>query len=259
MFDVAPDGTLIYDGNTGSGNSASPPAGTLFDPDPAPETDVPEESLEDAESLPLDGRIDSPDPDVQVTSYPLTGSGNAVQLPPVIESVDELSVTATGNVYIYPDVPDAEPLAEARSATAANVLGLPNSTSLSYLEDVVAGYPSWYKYMAFKSDANYSQSMVLWIAPQGVKSGSGNRIDFTDVDMVEVAYVRSGTSNYYQYRTAHYDSYSINYDSDVFLYTNVVGGYAHFDSQHSFPTALILFAAFVLAAVLLIFRGGGRS
>lgn len=253
MFDVDENGNMSYAPETGSGNSVVPPAGSLFGVPAQPEEDFPEESLADGASVPEVPEAPPADTDMEVT-----GSGNGVQLPPVIGSVDGFSVTTSGDVYIYPDGPDAEPLAEMRSAYSATVLGLPNGTSLSYLEGVVAGYPSWYKYMAFKSDTNYSQSMVLWVAPQGEKSSSQNRMDFTDVDCIEVAYVRSGSSYTYEYRSSHYDSYQVAYDPAVFLYTNIVDGYAEFDAQHPLPVAGILFLVFVVIVLLCIFRGGGR-
>lgn len=201
MFESDDDGNLTYVPETGSGNSVSLPDGSLFAPG--------SESEEVASEVPLEGQApapEEPEADSEDDLFPVvTGSGNNVQIP-VLQNVEEMSITTSGNVYVYPEVPDAEPLAEARSVSSATVLGLPNSTSLSYLEDVARGYPSWYKYMAFKSDASYSQSMVLWIAPQGVKNASQQRIDFTDVDCVEVAYVRSGSTNYYQYRSVHYPS-----------------------------------------------------
>lgn len=264
MFDVGEDGTIVYDGDTDALPSAPDGDGSLFAPPAEPEEALPEAPAEDA---PPDGEAgmeagEPPLPDV-------TGSGNSVQLPtgsgnavyvPVASPDGDFSVTTSGDVYIYPELPDAEPLAEARSATTANVLGLPNATSLAYLEDVAQGYPSWYHYMAFKTDSNYSQSMALWIAPQAEKSPSQNRMDFSGgVDCIEVRYVRSGSTNYYQYHMSHYDSYSIAYDTDVFLYTDVVDGYARLDLEPALPLPAILVGAAVLAVVLMIFRGGAKT
>lgn len=257
MFDVDTNGDLLYVPDTGSGNAAALPAGTLFDPDPDSSAAVMEDPTESSLPTPEIGQDDPADVDILPLESPeplLTGSGNAVSLP----IGDDITLSTSGDIYIYPETGAAD-LPEARSATSASVEGLPNSTSLSYLEDVVNGYPSWYKYMAFKSDASYSQSMVLWIAPQGVKNASQNRIDFTDVDCIDVAYTRSGSTNYYQYRKTHYDSYQIPYDSDVFLYTNVVDGYAQFLPEESIPVKSILFSVFLLVVGLLIFRGGGKT
>lgn len=275
MFDVDSDGNLIYDGDPDAGGAAADSPGTLFD--------VPGE----AEAPPEEGVLESPPPDAEAPEGPpadsspeevtgemeppLTGSGNSVSLPtgsgnavyvPVASPDGDFSVTTSGDVYIYPELPDAEPLAEDRSAYSANVQGLPNTTSLSYLEDVAAGYPSWYSYMCFKTDANYSQSMALWIGPKAEKNPSQNRIDFPDgVDCIEVRYVRSGSSStyYYQYVKTHYGSYQIPYGSDVFLYTDVVDGYARLDTAEPFPLSWILFAALAVAVLSLIFRGGGKQ
>lgn len=167
---------------------------------------------------------------------------------------EELSVTTSGDIYIYPDGPEEEMPAEARAVSAATVTGLPNSSSLQYLEDVMRGYPSHYKYMAFKSDANYSQSMVLYVGAAGEKNPAQNRIDLTDVDQIEVQYTRSGSTYYYSYYKTHFDSYQISYNSDVFLYTNVVDGYAQFDLPKSFPVSGYLFLALGIAVLGLIFR-----
>lgn len=167
---------------------------------------------------------------------------------------EELSVTTSGDIYIYPDGPEEEMPAEARAVSSATVTGLPNTSSLQYLEDVMRGYPSHYKYMAFKSDANYAQSMVLFVGASGEKNPAQNRIDLTDVDQIEVRYTRSGSSYYYSYDKTHFDSYQISYDPDVFLYTNVVEGYAQFDLPESFPVSGYLFIALAVAVLALIFR-----
>lgn len=197
---------------------------------------------------------------------PLTGSGNSVSLPtgsgnavyvPVASPDGDFSVTTSGDVYIYPELPDAEPLAEDRSAYSASVQGLPNSTSLAYLEDVAAGYPSWYSYMCFKTDSSYSQSMALWIGPKAEKNPSQNRIDFPDgVDCIEVRYVRNGSSSsyYYQYAKTHYGSYQIPYSSGVFLYTDVVDGYAELERPAGFPLAPVLIFGAAVALLFMMFR-----
>lgn len=278
MFHADEDGTIIYDGDTDPGAPVPDGDGSLFLAPGEASEDVPQVPVESAPvdgEAPSDAGEDSALP--ELTPPPVggltgssnfagqpTGSGNSVQPPsaslPEILDIEEFSVTTSGNVYIYPEISDEEPLADARSATVANVDGLPNATSLAYLEDVAAGYPSWYKYMAFKTDANYSQSMALWIAPQGVKHPSQNRLEFSGgVDCIEVRYIRSSSTSYYQYYKTHYDSYSIPYDTGVFLYTDVVDGYARLDLQPGLPLPGILLGAAVLAVVLMIFRGGAKS
>nr|WP_300848509.1 hypothetical protein [uncultured Acetatifactor sp.] len=267
MFGTAEDGTLIYDGDTDVGGAAADGVPALFD--------VPQET----DAPPGEGVLENPAPDAQAPGeapadaapegltgsgnslLPPTGSGNAVYVP-VASPDGDFSVTTSGDVYIYPELPDAEPLAEERSAYSATVTGLPNSSSLSYLEDVAAGYPSWYSYMCFKTDANYSQSMALWIGPKAEKSPSQDRIGFPDgVDCIEVRYVRSGSSStyHYQYAKTHYNSYQIPYDSGVFLYTNAVDGYAALDVPEPFPLPAILFAGLAVIVLSLIFRGGGKQ
>lgn len=254
MFSVDQDGNLVYD--PGDVPDDEPVSDDLFAvpevEEDALETqapDGPDEPLpSDQEPVPDDIDI-SPSPAPEPIVVPISG---------LEVSGDELSLTTSGDVYVYPDSPD--PLLDMeRSPASATVQGLPNSTSLQYLEDVASGYPSWYKYVAFKSDANYSQSMVLYIGSAGNKNPAQNRLDFTDVDRIEINYVRSGSTYYYEYASSHYDSYQVPYNDDVFLYTNVVDGYAQFGLQRPFPTSSILFLAVAVAILSLIFRGGGKT
>lgn len=269
MFDVDADGNLLYIPDTDSDNGSDPDDGSLFDPgsDAPSQEDVLEDAPPDQEGNPLDGEAD---PSAEITPSPapddpfFTGSGNSVPVSVSGLSVsgEDITLTTSGDVYIYPDGPEAVLLAEDRSAYTASVQGLPNTTTLAYLEDVAAGYPSWYDYMCFKTDSNYAQSMCLWIGPKAEKNPSQNRIDFSGgVDCIQVNYVRSGsTSNYYyQYSKVHYDSYQIPYNSDVFLYTNVVDGYAEFDVPKGLNVAGIVFVAFAVVVLSAIFRGGGKS
>lgn len=219
---------------------------------PEPETPVPSPSPSPEGLDP--GASPSPLPDGLDPSLSPSPAPAQIVNPMINLEPEELSVTTSGDIYIYPDVPEEEMPAEARAVTSATVTGLPNSSSLQYLEDVMRGYPSHYKYMAFKSDANYSQSMVLYVGAAGEKNPAQNRIDLTDVDQIEVQYTRSGSTYYYSYYKTHFDSYQISYDSDVFLYTNVVEGYAQFDLPKSFPVSGYIFLALCVAVLALIFR-----
>lgn len=283
MFDVDDDGKLIYDGDVpadpdvGSLYGVTPaPAETLAseegDPQEAPETAPSEEGEGDPSGTPLPSLESSPPPewfpfpDVltgsgnSALSPGLTGSGNSASAPGGLSiSGGDVSLSTSGDVYIYPEGAEEEPLPEDRSSTAATVTGLPSSASLAYLGDVVDGYPSHYKYMAFKTDANYGQSMVLYIGAAGSKNPSQNRLDFTDVDRIEVNYVRSGSAYYYQYTKQHYDSYQVAYNTDVFLYTNVVDGYARFGRDTFSPLALVLILAAVAEVLAVFFRGGVKK
>lgn len=254
MFDVNENGDLIYSNPSGATPVPGIPGGSLYDaPEetPAPQDDGIDSPSGDASAdiqIP-DGSLSSPDPgriDSDVSggdAFPVSG---------------DLSLTTSGDIYIYPDIPADASLLDDRSAASATVLGLPNTASLQYLEDAARGYPSWYKYMAFKTDASYSQSMVLYIGAAGEKNPSQNRIDFTNVDRIEINYIRSGTTNYYQYQKYHYDSCQVPYNTDVFLYTNVVDGYAEFDLPSGLPVAGILFTALAVGIVSLILKGGGK-
>lgn len=269
MFDVDEDGSIIYAPDPDAVGPAADADGTLFvfpsESEEAPEMDADADALEDEAP---DEELQAPDEESglvdEAAGSSLTGSGNSVSIPVsgLEVSGDEMTITTSGDVYIYPDGPEEEPLAEMRSAYSATVQGLPNATTLSYLEDVAEGYPSWYKYMAFKTDSNYSQSMALWIGPKAVKSPAQNRIDFSDgVDCIQVNYVRNGsTSNYYyQYNKVHYDVYQITYNSDVFLYTNVVDGYGELDVKEPYSVVGIVLLSFAVAVSFRIFRGGGKD
>lgn len=257
MFDVDENGNLLYIPDSDSdvsgfedGLFALPEEGEI-DQLPPEESDPYGEESDFSEDESLDPSYDLDDFGENL----FTGSGNNA-------FSGDMTLTTSGDIYIYPDGPEPELLAEDRSAYTANVQGLPNTTTLAYLEDVASGYPSWYDYMCFKTDANYSQSMCLWIGPKAVKNPSQNRIDFSGgVDCIQVNYVRNGsTSNYYyQYSKVHYDIYQIPYNSDVFLYTNVVDGYAEFDIPAGINVVGIVFLAFDIIVLSAIFRGGGKS
>lgn len=249
MFDVDENGDLIYSPDADATPLPDIQDGSLFDSQdtsPAPQGEGTDYSSDDlSEEIPPADDF-TPDASPVPVTAPFDVSGG------------DLSLTTSGDIYIYPDFP-ADPYAlEDRSATSATVTGLPNSSSLQYLEDVARGYPSWYKYMAFKTDASYSQSMVLYIGSAGKKDASRNRIDFTNVDRIEINYVRSGSSYYYQYQKYHYDSYQIPYNTDVFLYTNAVDGYAEFDLQKPYSVSGLLFLALAIVVIGFIFRGGGK-
>lgn len=267
MFNVDEDGSLLYvPGSDDTGLDV--PEGGLFSP-PEEVADVLSSSQESGE----DGEVAHPQEDGALDEEahldgdgqaPLTGSGNSVQIPfsGLSISGEELSITTSGDIYVYPDLPEDEMPVDARSAYAANVQGLPNATSLQYLADVAEGYPDWYEYLCFRTDATYAQSMVLWIGPKGEKNPAQNRIDFSDgVDCVQLNYVRNGTSGsyYYQYNKLHYDSYQIPYNTDVFLYTDIIDGYADFGIMPSYSVVGIAVMAFVVAVIFAILRGGGKS
>lgn len=236
MFDVDENGQMQY----------------IPDPDNTPDPDLPGDSLysppvdqaEEMEASPSpapeeeSGMETDNDPDQAIDQLTSTSGNNTYQLviPGLEFDSEDMAITTSGDIYIYPDLPEEETFAldDTRSSTSATVTGLPNSSSLQFLEDVSRGYPSWYMYLCFKTDASYSQSQVLYIGEKAEKNPSQNRIDFTNVDKIEVNYIRqSSSSSYYQYTKTHYDSFQVSYNTDVFLYTNVVDGYAEFDIPSS--------------------------
>ncbi len=269
MFDISEDGDLIYNVDPDVTPVPSEDGSLFFAPSqsPAPQGEI---SQNGADNTVLgDASFElPPSPSPEPVFDPVTGelvmpSSSPDPLMQLPEFSGDLSLTTSGDIYIYPDMPEEELSLDewdaSRSVTSANVTGLPSSTSLQYLEDVARGYPSHYKYMAFKSDSSYSQSMVLYIGASGEKNASQNRMEFTDVDRIEVNYIRSSSTNYYQYVKSHYDSYSVPYGTNVFLYTNIVDGYAEFDIDSPFPVAGFLFLAAAAVILSLIFRGGGRN
>lgn len=259
MFNVSEDGTLIYEpDNTDESVTddlfqapLDEEAEDLLPPSPAPDG---EGALEDPAGSPYPSPSIAPDGMADLFASPSPAPVAGLDI-----TSGELSVTTSGDIYIYPETAEMD-IPDDRSATAATARGLPNATSLSYLEDVARGYPSWYKYMSFKTDDTYSQSQVLWIGEKAEKNPSQNRIDFTNVDRIEVNYIRqSSSSSYYQYTKTHYDSYQVAYNTDVFLYTNAVSGYAQFDLNNKAMSPGIIFLLAAAALIALIFRGGGRQ
>lgn len=267
MFDVSENGDLIYNNNPDVTPFPSEDGSLYSVPDGTPASQGEDgygTVLGDAAYESVAPPAPSPDPFIDpVTGELIFPSPSPGLSSPFPDLTGGLSLTTSGDIYIYPDMPEEELSLEewdaSRSVTSANVTGLPNSTSLQYLEDVVRGYPSHYKYMAFKSDSSYSQSMVLYIGVSGEKNVSQNLMQFTDVDRIEVNYIRSSSTNYYQYVKSHYDSYSVPYATNVFLYTNIVDGYAEFDIDSPFPVSGFLFLAAAAVILSLIFRGGGRN
>ena len=135
-------------------------------------------------------------------------------------------------------------------AAPATSPGIPNSQSLSYLEDVVAGYPSYYKYVAYRTSTDYSQAMVLYVARKAELTG--NTVLMQDVDVIQLVYDRgAGSYNARYYREyQHRDTESVVLSDNAFVYTNVTDGYAQFDAAADAALSSHLLVAAMLGALI---------
>lgn len=147
-------------------------------------------------------------------------------------------------------------------AVPASASGFPNSSSLSYLEDVVNGYDPDYYYLAYRTSDTSAYPMVLYIAP--VASLNGTNLDFTDCDVLSIEYIYdSSNRTYYVERSMyHEDSVSVAVPEAAITYTNVVQGYGTFDitAQRSnldktvVWIGLLLIGSFILSRII-----GGKN
>lgn len=141
-------------------------------------------------------------------------------------------------------------------AVPSSATGFPNTSSLAYLEDVVQGYPLDYGYVAYRTNDSYAQSMILFIGPE--YSYSGDQIEIQDCDIVELEYVQgSGYSNYYISRTYdHEDLSQVTISDTSLVYTNIIPGYAAFETtmQHSMTGSYLIAALIGAAASFILSR-----
>lgn len=146
-------------------------------------------------------------------------------------------------------------------AVPSSATGFPNSSSVAYLEDVVKGYPLDYDYVAYRTDDNYSQAMILFIGPRSTVSGSTVTIE--DCDVIELQYnTGSGYNSFITRNMYHEDIAEINLVNSTLAYTNTVPGYATFDTtmQHKANNGIFSFILIGIIAFLIIQRliGGYR-
>lgn len=146
-------------------------------------------------------------------------------------------------------------------AVPSAAAGYPNSSSLAYMEDIVAGYPLHYKYLSFRTDESYAQSMVLYVAP--VASIEGTTVTLEDCDVVNLEYIRdSSYSNYLNRSDAHEDSVTIDIPTSSIVYTNITPGYGTFQTtiEETAGTNQLTYVLIGAAALFVIQRllGGAR-
>lgn len=158
-------------------------------------------------------------------------SGDVVQ-PPLDVPLSSGGDIITYNVYAVP----------------SDATGYPNANSLSYLEDVVKGYPLDYDYVAFRTDSSYAQSMILYVGPNA--SGSGSNIHFDKCDIIELTYHYESYNNSWLQRSYLQDSdVDISLSSNTLAYSNILPGYATFDNtMEDTKTGVFLAGALILAA-----------
>lgn len=146
-------------------------------------------------------------------------------------------------------------------AVPSAAAGYPNSSSLSYMEDIVAGYPLHYKYISFRTDESYAQSMVLYVAP--VATVEGTTVTLEDCDIVNLEYIRESGSyqNYLDRTSSHEDEVIVDIPTGSIVYTNVLPGYGTFQNtiEETAGNNMLSYALIGAAALFVIQRLiGGR-
>lgn len=181
-----------------------------------------------------------------------TGEEDQQLLDQIALEMEEVSTGA--NQFNFVSDGDAAPYSQNINyytvyAVPSSSTGFPNSSSVSYLEDVVKGYPLDYTYVAYRTSDSYSQAMILFIGPRSVVSGS--TVSIEDCDVVELQY--NAGSGYNQYTISrnfyHEDLADIRLDSDVLAYTNAVDGYATFDTTMQRKSDMGIFS-YILVGVI---------
>lgn len=182
---------------------------------------------------------------------------------PVTFGVDDGSIGTVSGGDIIPSVTNIENYnAITVYAVPSAAAGYPNSSSLSYLEDIVSGYPLHYKYLSFRTDDQYAQSMVLYVAP--VASIEGSTVTLEDCDVVNLDYIRDTGSytNYLDRTDSHEDSVTLDIPTGSLVYTNIVPGYGTFQTtiEETAGTNHLTFILIGAAALFVIQRllGGAR-
>lgn len=140
-------------------------------------------------------------------------------------------------------------------AVPSSATGYPNSSSVSYLEDVVAGYPVGYDYVAYRTSDEYAQPMILIIGPKAVVNG--NSVVIENADIIEINYITgSGYNNYNITRSFSKDpSAQVTLNEETLMYTNVVPGYATFEVSGREESFNISFAGGLIIALLFFVIG----
>lgn len=137
-------------------------------------------------------------------------------------------------------------------AVPSSSTGFPNSSSVSYLEDVVKGYPLDYTYVAYRTSESYAQAMILFIGPKAAVSGS--TVSIENCDVIELQY--NAGSGYNQYTISrnfyHEDLADIKLNSDVLAYTNAVEGYATFDTTMQRKSDMGIFSYILIGIIAFI-------
>lgn len=139
-------------------------------------------------------------------------------------------------------------------AVPSSATGYPNSSSVAYLEDVVAGYPVGYDYVAYRTSDEYAQPMVLIIGPKA--SVSGDTVSIENADIIELVYNQGSGYNSYVTRSYSQDpAASVTLNPESLVYTNVLPGYATFEVSGREESFNLNFAAGLIVAVVFFLIG----
>lgn len=208
-----------------------------------------------SEPVVKDGNLfgDELDPDlVQDDINAINGAAASTE-----ELLPEDEILAGDEELIEEPLPVGDTIVYNVYAIPSDASGYPNANSLSYIEDVMKGYPLDFDYVAYRTDDQYAQSMILYVGEEA--TGSGSRIHFDECDVIELNYIYQNYNSSYLERNYYQDSnVDITLSANTLAYTNVLPGYATFDNTMedskfsvTFAAALIVVAAsFILSRIL---------
>lgn len=198
-----------------------------------------------SESIVQDGSLfgDEMDPDLVLDDMETINQVAASSDPDVIleEGIIEGQTSDLG------EAPSGDVITYNVYAIPSDTTGYPNANSLSYLEDVVKGYPIDYDYVCYRTDSQYAQSMILYVGKNASLNGSTVHFDYCDI--IELDYRYENYNNSWLDRNYYIDSdVNITLNQETLAYTNVLPGYATFDTTMEDSKAGLLLAGGILVA-----------
>lgn len=188
----------------------------------------------------------SPDSELSVSGsdIPISGSDSESNIPPGYVTYAEMENLIT------------EAMAESKAANLSIADAYLSSAIVDVFSRVVAGYPVFYKYAAYRTNSSDSNEGYLIIGYSA--KVNGNYLEFPTGSQLVHYYRVSYQQNYqtywlYKYDVAEiYDTYRIPYRSGQLIYTNMVKGYPVLSEKSEINLASIVIPVFVAVICLFI-------
>lgn len=177
---------------------------------------------------------------------PVSVSGNDLETVPPSVTYEEVEALVT------------EALADSRAANLSIADAYLSSAIVDVFSRVVDGYPTHYKYVAYRTNSTDSNEGYLLI--DSTAKVNGNYLEFSPGAKLCRYYRESYTSGYqtywnYKYSvTETYDTYRIPYANGQLIYTNMVSGFPTLSEHTENYIASILIPVFVCALIIFIMR-----